>query len=452
MRRGWADTLWRSTSFRLALVQAIILSVALAGAGIAVSVITRDVAERDLRARIELESSAVLSELSGEGLNEAAAAVRARAMRPGALEYLLVDPAGRHIAGDLPDTGSAPGWRHIEVRHRNETASLLTYSVSVKGGARLVVGDDLKPARNLANALLRALLIWGGGALLLGLALGIWATRRALARMSALGRTLERVSAGDLSERTQVAVAGGDDIDLVARRVNAMLDRIGQLVQSQRRVSADVAHELRSPLTLVRRSIARAEAASNVSERVAALAAADAAVGDALRLFDAMLRLAEIEAGNARQRFTRIDLGSQVFLIVDAYRADIEAAGRALETDIAGAVSVWGDPDLLGLAVSNLLENAMKHTPAGARIAVAISRHAGRCWLDIEDGGAGMSAAEFSRAVAPFTRLDAARSTTGAGLGLAIVAAVMRLHDADFEHVDKSGGLHLRCSFPVFES
>jgi signal transduction histidine kinase len=335
----------------------------------------------------------------------------------------------------------------MSVAHRSATSDLIAYSASVPGGARLTVGDDLTPARDLADALLRSLLFWGGLALGLGLGFGIWATRRSLGRMQVLGRTLEEVSAGDLSARVPGVVARGDDLDLVGRGVNAMLDRIGLLVQAQRRVSADVAHELRNPLSLVRQRIGQAAAADNAKDREIALTAADKAIEDSLRLFDAMLRLAEIEAGSARQRFSPFDLGERVELVTDAYRADIENAGRALEITLAPAVMIVGDSDLIGLAVSNLLENAIKHTPPSAKIKVCLDVCGGRAVLSFEDEGPGMSASEFARVVEPFARLDLARSTSGAGLGLAIVSAVMRLHGATFERVDAARGLYLRCQF-----
>ena len=446
MQRGWPDTLWRSTSFRLAVVQAGFLLLAMTGAGVAMSVITRGVAERELRSRITLESNAIIAELRGEGVAEAAAAVRSRAARPGALDYLLVDGNGRHLAGDLPDS-NASGWHHMSVAHRDTTSDLIAYSVSVPSGARLTVGDDLRPARDLADALLRSLLLWGGLALCLGLGFGIWATRHSLGRMQVLGRTLEEVSAGDLSARVPAVVARGDDLDLVGRGVNAMLDRIALLVQAQRRVSADVAHELRNPLSLVRQRIGQAAAADSAKDRETALTAADRAIDDALRLFDAMLRLAEIEAGSARQRFSPFDLGERVELVTDAYRGDIEHAGRVLEISLAAGVMLVGDSDLVGLAVSNLLENAVKHTPPGAKITVRLEVASGQSVLSFEDGGPGLSAAEFARVVEPFARLDLARSTSGAGLGLAIVAAVMRLHGGSLERVDARRGLHLRCQF-----
>lgn len=446
MQRGWADTLWRSTSFRLVVVQAGFLLLAVAGASVAMFVITRGVAERELRTRITLESNALTSELTNEGIGGAAAAVRWRAMRPGALEYLLTDSTGHRLAGDLPDTNNI-GWHRMSIRNHGENAELLAYSVSVPGGARLTVGDDLAPARDLADALLRSLLFWGVLALLLGLGLGIWATRHSLARMDVLGRTLENVSAGDLSARVPTRSLRGDDLDDVGLRVNAMLDRIALLVQAQRRVSADVAHELRSPLTLLRQRIGQAASAENEEDRSKALAAADAAIDDALRLFDAMLRLSEIEAGSARQRFAEVDLGERVELITDAYRADIEAAGRTLETWFQSGAIVFGDADLIGLAVANLLENAMKHTPSGAKIVVRVNVDDGCCILAFEDRGPGMSADEFARVVEPFARLDVARSTSGAGLGLAIVAAVMRLHHATFERIESATGLTLNCRF-----
>ena len=439
--------LWRSTSFRISLIHAALLAAAIIGAGTGGWVATRGAAEREAHDRIALEVHAVTLEIQAEGLKAAGDAVMSRAERPGALEYRLVDSTGRHIAGDLTDLGPKEGWRSLDF---DGTAPglegkdrLLILTQRLPDGARLTVGEDLGRAEALRNTLFRTLLLWGGLALALGLAAGLYLTHRALERMNALVQTVRAVADGDLGARASDARPDGDDIGQLAAGVNQMLNRIGVLMAAVRRVSAEVAHDLRTPLSHVRQRLDAAATAATPELRNQALLAANDGIDRALRMFDAMLRLAEIDAGAARERFATVDLTDLTDRVADAYRAELEASGRTLLVQVAGSLVVEGDADLLTQALANLLENVLKHSGAGAAVRVRLVEDHEWIKLSVEDDGPGIAPEMFEVAIRPFSRLDPARAAAGTGLGLAITTGVARLHGGRLLLEDARPGLRV---------
>ena len=458
-----------STGVRIAALQSLMMAAAMVAAATAAWVATRDLAAQDLRARIGVEVEAVRQEAGREGLPAAAAAVLARAERPGALEYRLVDNHGKVLAGDLPGGRLTPGWSEIDDSNPETDGSrhqrLLVLTSALPGGALLTVGDDVARGEPIRNAIFRAIALWGLVALAAGLTASIWLTRRSLRRMDDVVRTLAAAGHGDLSARTATRAGiggigggggnigfdaiGGDDIERLARGVNDMLDRIGQLVAALRRVSADVAHELRTPLAHVRQRLDRVATAPDAATRATALAAANADLDTALRLFDAMLRLAEIDAGLARARFADVDIAEVAERVADAYRPDIEASGRHLMVGGAHTAIVYGDADLIAQALANLIENAMKFSHAAARIEIAVIGGGGMTELRVRDDGPGIAAASLAVITQPFRREAATGRQPGTGLGLAIVAAVARLHGAPLLVEDAAPGLCVRMQFPA---
>ena len=228
-----------------------------------------------------------------------------------------------------------------------------------------------------------------------------------------------------------------------------MLDEIATLVSRVRWVSTDIAHDLRTPLTHVRQKLERIKAAAGVNSSV--LAAADeieADVGELLRTFDAMLRLAEIENDPKAASRARIDLAELTARVADAYRPDIEASGRRLVTDLEPA-AIDADPDLLAQAIANLMENALRHTPPDARIAVRVEAAGDRVILSVTDNGPGVPEGQREAVLQRFYRLEVSRTTQGSGLGLPIVAAIARRHCATLGTLsDACPGLRVELVFP----
>lgn len=451
MRYGPARSLIRSTVFRLSLLNAALLVLAMAGAGIAGWLVTQSTVEGDARERIALEAHAVGIELSQEGLARAGDAIEARSERPGALEYLLVDPHGRIVAGDLVSAPRTMGWHAMSAREGTPGLEgkehLLVLTSRLPDGSLLIIGEDIERGEAVREAVFSAILVSGVIALIAGLAIGSVVTRRVLRGMQDMLGTVRAVEQGDLAARIPNIGHARDDLDELALAINGMLDRIDSLVATLRRVSAEIAHDLRTPLTRVRHTLEAARRSQDAGELRQSIEEAGAGIDGALRLFEAMLDLAEIDSGEARREFAPVDLAAVAEQVVDAYRPEIEGSGRSIELLIGCDVHVEGDVDLLTHAVANLVDNALKHSGGGARIAVRVGADQRAGILSVEDDGPGILAEDIGTILRPFGRLDAARTTPGNGLGLAIVEAVARLHGARLEVDRLAPGLLVRLVF-----
>ncbi len=457
-----ANHLLASTGLRLSLIYAglVIASFALA---IALTwVAARSAAESDLRARIRLEIEAMSAEIRAEGIAAAVAAIEVRAERPGALEYWLEDRAGKPLSGDLPLMTTADGWHRIELPKATPGAEnreeMLVLTATMADGSRLSVGDDLRRAEAVRDAVLQALLWIGVVTVVVGLGAGVTATRHSLRQVDALTATMSEVSAGRLDARfTPRATGPANDLDQLGLSVNRMLDHIDGLVRSLRRVSSDVAHDLRTPLAHVQQRLEQARTADTPGACLRAIEAAENKVGEVLRGFDAILRLAEIEAGAARSRFVAVDVATLVERVADAYRPDIEASSRTLTGSAADDLWIRGDAELLAQALANLIENALRHTPSGTHISLSAAADGPRIHLEVGDNGCGIPARHHTEVLQPFMQLDSSRgpsgpgpdsgSSPGFGLGLSIVAAIARLHQASLELHDASPGLRVTLTF-----
>jgi len=453
-------SLLASTGTRLSLIYGMLI---IGSFGLAIALTwlaARSAAESDLRARIRLEVEAMSAEIREEGLAATVAAIDVRAERPGAMEYYLTDSTGKQLAGDLPSMATSDGWHRIQLPDATPGAEgregLLVLTETMTDGSRLSVGEDLGRAVAMRDAMLRALLLIGAITVLLGLGAGVVATRRSLAQVDALNATMSAVSKGRLetrfTPRTEVPV---NDLDRLGQNVNRMLDHIDELVRSLRRVSSEVAHELRTPLSHVQQRLERARSATTREERLQAIEDAESKVSEVLRAFDAILRLAEIEAGAARSRFVSLDPSVLIERVADAYRPDIEDSGRTLEISVLNGLRIHGDDDLLVQALANLIENALRHTPPGTHIRLATRTDGATVLLEVSDNGMGIAAPRRAEVLQPFLRLDSSRSpsdaaaqpATGFGLGLSIVAAIARLHGASLDLSDAGPGLRVTLGF-----
>jgi signal transduction histidine kinase len=448
------EKLYASTGVRLSFIYSGLLIAAFSVAIALTWIAARSAAESDLRDRIELEGAALEAEILDEGIDAAVAAIAARVERPGALEYWLIDPAGRVLAGDLPAMATPDGWHRVELSDTVDGAEnrdeLLVLTVALPDGTRLSVGDDLRRAESVRDAVLRSLLWIGLVTVVLGIVVGTFVTRRSLTQMDALTSIMSEVAEGRLDAR--ILPRHGmrpNDLDRLGDSVNRMLDQIDSLVRNLRRVSSDVAHDLRTPLSHLQQRLETARTANTAQERLAAIEAADDKIAEVLQAFDAILRLAEIEAGAARSRFVDVDIAALVDRLADAYGPDVEASGRTLHVDRRDHASIRGDSDLLAQALANLVENAMNHTPAGTQITVSAFIEGSSLLLAVADNGPGIPPERRAEVLLPYSRLDQSRSTAGFGLGLSIVAAIARVHDAQLRLDDNRPGLRVTIAFPL---
>ncbi len=240
----------------------------------------------------------------------------------------------------------------------------------------------------------------------------------------------------------------GDDFDALGATLNRMLDRIGALMDSLRQVSSDIAHDLRTPLTRLRQKLEASLGAQTEAERSAMAESALRDMDAILDMFAALLRIAQIEGGARRSGFRPVELDRIAAAVVEAFAPSAEEGGRRLSLHSDGRAPIEGDRELLIQMLANLVENGLRHTPPGASIEVSTATSDAGAVLCVRDDGPGVPVEARPRLFDRFVRLEQSRSTPGSGLGLALVAAVARLHDAEIELGDAQPGLIVRVSFP----
>jgi len=246
---------------------------------------------------------------------------------------------------------------------------------------------------------------------------------------------------GDLSARIPVR-GTNDEIDQLVVGLNAMLDRIQQLLDGLRQVTSDIAHDLRTPLGRLRQKLEEArEHATTTAEYQGATEAAIAEADSLLEIFSALLRIAQIEAGAQKSAFSAVDLSELVRSIGEAYAPVAEDAQHKLETAVEDGVTLAGDRQLLAQLFTNLVENALNHTPAGSAVRLILRRIATGFEAEVADNGPGIPAAEHDKVFDRFYRLDRSRTTSGSGLGLALVKAIAILHGLSIRLEDHKPGL-----------
>jgi signal transduction histidine kinase len=276
----------------------------------------------------------------------------------------------------------------------------------------------------------------------IGAAIIAWRVDRRLGRAEL---ALAAYASGEMSRRLPVA-GSGDELDRVAISVNAVLDRLAALIETTRQITVDAAHDLKTPMTRLLHRLAEAEGDSADGAKTVLRAAATDAK-QIISTFDALLRIAEIEAGARRARFELLNISEVLETVADAYSPDIEEAGQRLETKIVPKLHVIGDRDLLTQAFADLVENAIRHAGKGALICLMAVKSGPNVEAMLSDSGPGVPEVDRERILKRFVRLEASRSTPGTGLGLTLVNAIADLHNARLELSDNDPGLRVTISF-----
>jgi signal transduction histidine kinase len=232
----------------------------------------------------------------------------------------------------------------------------------------------------------------------------------------------------------------------LSRTINGMLEQIELLVHGVRNVSNSIAHDLRTPLAELRSRLEElALMKPSPDQTFAEIDAAVADVDRVIRIFNALLRLAEIDSGLRRSGFVAVDVAAVAAAAVEFYQPAAELRGSTLSLESSGPAPIRGDPVLLAQALGNMIDNAVKYTPEHGTITVAVRRGGdGSVEIAVADSGPGIPEGERSKAVERFYRGDASRCTPGVGLGLSLVDAVARLHGSELKLEDNHPGLRAR--------
>jgi len=436
--------MFRSTTLRLAALYTVAFALAVVVLGAITVVSTRDALSKQFDARITAESAALVQEYRSEGLGGVVEAVRERDRTPGAVDYGLQGPSGEALAGRLAASRSPLGWSVVRTDPKAEAVRVLT--IGLPDGHRLLVGDEEERIEALDGALLRGFAGAFVGVVVLGVAGGYALNRDVHRRLSAISGTAEAIIDGDMARRVPVR-GSNDDLDRLALTFNRMLDRIAGLMESLKQVSNDIAHDMRTPLTRLRQKLESGLAAPE--ERAGALEGALGDLDSILDTFAGLLRIAQIESGARRAAFRPSDLSAIGHTVVEAFAPSAEDAQQTLRLEGDASVPVVGDPELLTQMLVNLVENALRHAGPGADIRVAAARGESAATLAVIDNGPGVPSQERERLFDRFYRLERSRSTPGSGLGLALVAAVARLHGAEVRLLSAEPGLEARVTFPA---
>jgi signal transduction histidine kinase len=311
-------------------------------------------------------------------------------------------------------------------------------------GRVLVVGHTERDVAEMHRLVLRALAIGLLPALAAALCIGIFASRRTSGRVRAINQTIGRIMQGQLQERLPVSVLPGDALDQLAVSVNRMLDEIERLMDEVRGVGDDIAHDLRTPLTRLHArlegGLARAESREALAD-VVQHAIAD--LDQTFALITALLRIGQIEGSARRAGFGDVDLSEIARGVAELYQPVAELRDVALTVAAEADMAVRGDRDLLFEAAANLVDNAVKFTPAGGSVTLRVYRRDEGAVLAVSDTGPGIPAAQRASALKRFYRGDRSRHVPGHGLGLSLVASIVRLHMFHLHMDDAEPGLRV---------
>lgn len=440
-----------TATFRLVALYVVLFAASVAVLGVVAYLVTAAALERRLNDRIANEMTALKAAFASGGLAKLVPEVRAhqRTLPAGPLEYLLLDARGRALAGKLPVAPAKLGWSNVaKVESDGDVSRRRILLATVGGGTRLAIGADREPIEGVEQAIMNGFASAFGAVLVLGIVGGIALSFAFLKRVETIRRTAEAIIAGDLSQRVPVR-GTGDDLDRLSLTLNRMLDRISELMESLRHISADIAHDLKTPLARLRQRLETTQThARSIEDQDAAIAAAIGHIDEILAVFGALLRIAQIEAGTRRSGFREIDLSAIFGTVAEAFAPAAEDAGKQLEADIKPGLCVPGDRELLTQMLVNLVENAVRHTPAGARIVVALDCGCEGVIGRVTDDGPGIPPDERERVFQRFYRLEHSRSAPGSGLGLSLVKAVADLHGIALEVRDARPGLQIVMKFP----
>jgi signal transduction histidine kinase len=416
--------------------------------------------------------------------------VEARSRQPGANLYLIADTNGQILTGNVqslePGVIETEGWttepfsyrrfgegelerQRNPVSDQNETQSgenelqpqgekghnAIALVLRLPNQMIMLVGRDLGEPERFRAVIRRALMLALGMMGLGGLLIWFFVGRAALKRIDSVSEASRRIMGGDLSGRLPVTGAG-DEFDRLSENLNSMLARIATLNEGLKQVSDNIAHDLKTPLTRLRN---RAEATLSGKHKTAdyrqALEGTIAESDQLIKTFNAILMISRLEAGYSSESTSRVDLAASVRDVVELYEPVAEEASVTLETSVQGAFVVEGNRELIGQALSNIVDNAIKYsTDSTTRptVRVALERAGSEIKLSVTDNGQGIpDDADRARVTERFVRLEKSRSQPGSGLGLSLAKAIMTFHNGRLDLLPGNPGLSVVMSFPERE-
>ncbi len=449
-----APELLRSTPVRQALgVVALMAVISVSTTGIAYLRI-REGLQESILASLDQSAASFSTARTTEDLRRQVTAEAAVA-DPELRVIVLIPADGSMVGNAIARLGSGPP--DLRPASADRPLSDYGYEIRVIADERgtLILGESREGIDELGEVFAFLIGLSLLPTLILSLAAALLIAARSARRVVRIEETLARLTRGDLQARVAEHPLRHDDLSRIAGGLDRMAQAQEQSVAALKQVSADIAHDLKTPVQRIavlmadlRDRAVEGSPEADLAER--ALAEADRAVA----VFQSLLQIAQIEGGSPKARFRTVDLSAIVATFADIYGPAAEDSGHTLKVDMPSQqpVSVRGDKDLLGQVVANLIENGLRHTPEGTTICLSLRPSAGVVTLSVTDNGPGVPEAERALVLRRLYRLERSRTTPGNGLGLALVAAVADLHDAGMELSDNAPGLAVTLTFATSTS
>lgn len=460
--------LFKSTAVRLSALYILLFALCAATLVFYVTSMSERLLTDQIRDAVQQEVDQVKRAYDAGGINLLLRTMERRARQPGANLYVIAGPTGEILAGNVasvqPGVFEEDGWTSLPFSYDRYTDSgperrhlAIANIFRLDNGLRILIGRDLgEPERFrvlVRQALMIALAIMGLGAIVIWFGIG----RNALKRIDRMSAASKKIMAGDLSQRLPVG-GSGDEFDRMSVSLNNMLERIEKLNEGLRQVSDNIAHDLKTPLTRLRNKAADALDSPDTEARRLGLEGIIGESDQLIRTFNALLMISRVEAGSVAAEMSPVDLSAIVADSVELYEPVADEVGLTMSGDIQPGIEVQGNRELIGQAIFNLIDNAIKYSsgaPHARDVVLKLYRRDDGVCLSVSDQGPGVPADKRQEVIKRFYRLDESRSKPGTGLGLSLVEAVMELHGGKLELSDTNAksscppGLTVSMVFPV---
>ena len=454
--------LFRTTAFKLSMAYLVIFVLFASAILGYVAFNMRRLLDEQVSLTIEEDVKGLVTQFNSGGLRRLVAQIERRASQPGSSLYLVTTPTGETLAGNISgidqegllDAGRYQLFYRVLEDGDVKPHRAMVDTIVLPGGFRLLVGRDLSETDRFRGVIRSAI----GWSILLVLVMavagGVFVARRVLGRIDAMTATTRSIMAGDFSGR--LAVSGtNDELDRLAQNLNAMLDRIAELMAGLREVSDNIAHDLKTPLTRLRNSAEEAlRTATDTEEYRLTLENVIDEADQLIRTFNALLMIARAESGNATEGMAAFDAADVARDVAELYEPLAEEAHVTMHVTLPEKLPLYGSRELIGQALANLLDNAIKYAardesdPENAEISIGAVATGTGIELSVSDNGPGIPEADRARVVERFVRLEGSRSRPGSGLGLSLASAVARLHGGTLRLEDHAPGLRVVLAIP----
>ena len=417
-----------SAAYRIAFINFCAFAIGLAILGLVVLQVMHVAFTRELDNRLQDEAQTLASEYRSDDPSDLGEAISQREaiQGPNRMLYAVFAPDGRRLFGSLQTARQQLGPHDISFTDPQEGPdSARAYALDLSPNKRLVVAADKDWIERIDHIVEGIFAAAFAAACIAGLAGAAVFGRYLQRRLRSISVSAEAIIGGDIRQRMPVSDRG-DEFDQLAATLNRMLNRIEGLLENLRQVSSDIAHDLRTPLARLRNQLERGSQESRNAGGV--IESAIHEVDEVLALFAAILRIAEVESGETRRFFARVDVTSLLTEIAESFAPSFQDEGRTLLWSVEPSLEVDGDRELLAQALVNLLENAQRHTPKGSVVRLTAVAAGKSICMQVVDDGPGVPDADLPRITRRFARLESSRNTAGHGLGLSLVSAVAKLH------------------------